>query len=174
GPDRKEVKLVRKKKGDSLEVTELSRKKETDASKIYSVEFALSHLQLDDVADPALSDEQMGLTKPVIFRLKTYKGEIYTVKIGGSPEGAENRYVRINAELEEPKDDTETRGHRDAGKEKGDEESSDSKKDERKELEAGIKTLNDQLGKWTYLINAGKAEAMTREQKDLVKDKEKK
>ncbi|MCX7591427.1 MAG: DUF4340 domain-containing protein [Kiritimatiellae bacterium] len=175
------VKLARMKEGGSLEVTDLAEDEETDSSKLYSVQSALSYLRFDDVADPSLTDEQLGMGKPAFYEAVTKDGERYRVTVGGKPEGKDERYIRIAVTLdpapeqpaksEEKKEETASQGEE---KKKEDEGKEKEKQEARKKLEEKVASLNKKVGKWTYTVSAYKAESFTRGRSDLVKKKEKK
>ena len=176
GPDRKELRLVRNK-NNRLELPGLTEKEEIESTKINGIETALSWLKFDDVADPALTDKELGMDKPVIFEAVTKFGETYTVKVGGSTEDKTRHYVKISALLKEPEapEAAENKAEENLTPENSPKQGEASgKADKRKELELNIKTLNEKLGKWTYLISSYKTDSMTIERSALVKAKEEK
>ncbi len=179
GPERPPVKLKRPEKGKTMELEGLAENEELKTSKMYSIESAISYLRLADLADPALSDEQLGLDKPVVFQAATVKDEIYSVSIGGSPESSSDRYVRIACAMKpsepEPEKAVETEGQTDEEKKAAEEkakEEAEKKAKERKETEDKVKELNDKLARWTFVIESYKAESMLTKRADLVEEKE--
>jgi len=172
GPDRPDVTLVRGEESSQLELQGLGDKEETDPSKLYSVEAALSYLKFEDVADPTLTDEQLGMGSPALFILETKKQEIYTVEIGAAEEESGNRYLRVKVALKDAEEEEP------AGESEGDEPDAaekagqDKEKAEREELETRVAGLNDRLGRWTYLVSSYKAGGMLARREDLVKAKE--
>lgn len=172
-PGEEPIRLVRPDSGGDLEVQGLSKKEESDASKMYGVSSALSYLRLDDVADPALTDEALGLDKPIVYTAVTQKGEIYTVALGASTEGDSGRYARLSVALspEEPEADAgETAPDAEADSEA---EAMKKAAEERRLLEEQTADLNARLAPWTYVIASYKADAMTHTRDALVKEKEK-
>ena len=165
GPGRKDVKLLRKSDGSPLEVEGIATNEVTAASKIYSVESALTYFKMDDLADPMLGADKTGLDKPIIFKAVTQKGETYSAKIGGKKEGTDYRYCKLEVTLKEaekqqaPKDDAEKKKQEETAK-------------ARKELEDKTKSLNDKLVKWTYLIASQKVETMTPLRETLIEKKQ--
>ena len=179
GPDRAPVKLQRPEKGKTMELEGLAENEELQTSKIYGIESAISYLRLSDVASPELTDEQLGLDKAAVFQATTVKGEIYTVKLGGTPEASGDRYIRIACALKpadpEPErtvPEGETEEEKKAAEEKAKEEAQKSAAD-RKELEDKVKELNDKLGKWTFVVESYKADSMLTKRADLVEEKKK-
>ncbi|MDD4872362.1 MAG: DUF4340 domain-containing protein [Kiritimatiellae bacterium] len=167
GPGRKDTKLAKKKDSTSLEVEGLATNEVTAASKMYSIESALTYFKLDDIADPSTKIEQSGLDKPVLFKAVTQKGEIFTVKIGKKKESTDLLYCKVEAALKdtgkqpEPKDENEKKKAEQATK-------------ERKELEDKIKSLNEKLSKWIYLVASQKIDTMTPKRETLIEKKEEK
>lgn len=174
GPRRDTVRLTRKKDGGGLDVEGLSAKEETDSSKLQGIESALSYLRFDDIADPSITEKELDMGKPVIFKALTQKNEVYTVNIGGSPEGSNNRYVRIEVALEKPDKPVLPAAETEGKKKDSPQDTEKKQADERKELEIKIKALNENLRKWTYLMASYKTDSMTATRNDLVKEKEKK
>jgi hypothetical protein len=161
GPDKKDIELIRIKEDGPLEVKKLSRKEESNSSNIKTLETSLSWLALDDVVDPALSDEELGLNNPDIFNVTTKQGMLYTVKIGAfADEKKTARYARINVSLLEDPSAT-TPG-------------TEEEINEREELQAEANALNAKLGGFTYTISSHKLNPMTFDRDKLVKKKEKK
>ena len=128
----------------------LGPKEEFDTSKGYSVESALSYLNFNSVADPALTDAQLGMTTGAVYKVSLKNGEAYTARIGNAAEGGSDRYFKISAAFT-PVGTNAT---------------------EIAETEKKVKAFNDKAGKWTYLIASSSAENMTKSRADLVKAKE--
>lgn len=160
----KQTKLVKPEDKDELVIEELAANEELNTSNLSSVESVLSYFYAKGVADPALTDEQMGFDKPALFVAKTGKNEIYTVKIGKASESDKNlQYIRVSAEV------TASPALPEDGK--TDEEKKKQAEEETKHAEE-IKELNEHFGKWTYLIDTYKIENMTMDRSKLVKEKE--
>ncbi|HRT28653.1 MAG TPA: DUF4340 domain-containing protein [Kiritimatiellia bacterium] len=146
--DGKTVKLA--KKDGTWTLDGLGAKEELDTSKTYSVESALSYLNFNAVVDPALTDEQLGLTTGAVFTVALKNGERYTAKIGGVAEGGTDRYIRLNAAFT-PVGTNET---------------------ENAALTKKVDDFNAKSGKWVYAISSYNAENMTKGRADFVKPKE--
>ena len=146
--DGKTVKFAKKDGTWTLEG--LGDKEELDTSKTYSVESALSYLNFNAVVDPALTDEQLGLTTGAVFTVALKNGERYTAKIGGVAEGGTDRYIRLNAAFT-PVGTNET---------------------ENAALTKKVDDFNAKSGKWVYAISSYNAENMTKGRADFVKPKE--
>ncbi len=177
GPDRAPISLKRPEKGKTMELGDLGEKEELKTSKMYNVESAISYLRLSDVAGPEMTDEQLGLDKPVVFQAVTISNEIYTVKVGGSPDGSSDRYIRIacsmrpaEPEPEKVEAEDETEEEKKEAEEKAKAEA-EKKAAERKKAEDRINALNDGLGKWTFVIESYKADSMLTKRADIVEEK---
>jgi hypothetical protein len=179
-PDEAPLALIRPEDGADLQVQGLSKKEETDSSKTYGVASALSYLRLDDVADPALTNEALGFDKPVVYTATTKKGEVFTVTLGASPQGDSGRYARIAVALSPREPKTVTAGADKPAEAAGADtnavaqaEAAKKAEDERKLLEEQTAELNARLSPWTYIIASYKADAMAHKRDSLVKAKEK-
>jgi len=128
----------------------LSEKEEFDTSKSYSVESALSYLNFSTVADPALTEDQLGITTGSVYSVTLKTGEHYTARIGNTADAGSDRYFKISGRFS-PVGTNAT---------------------ENAELAKKIETFNANAGKWTYVIPSYTAENMTKTRADLVKPKE--
>jgi hypothetical protein len=175
GEGRAELRLARKDGDSKFELANVPEGKELDTSKTYSVESALSYLRFNDIADPASTNAAAGMAKPVTFQAETKKGEVYTARVGQSPAGGSDRYLRIEVALkpaapppapaaDEKKDD-------EAAKKQEEERKKQEK--ERRDLEEKVAALNKKFQGWTYLISSYSAESLTKTQDSLLKEKEK-
>jgi hypothetical protein len=168
---RADVVLVRDEKSNQLSLTNLTDKEEMDTSKLYGVESCLSYLRFEDVADPTLTNEQLGMDAPSAVTVETRNGEIYTARIGAKDEPTGHRYVAFAVMLKPqppvpPVAADETNAVKKA-------EAAEKAK-QRAEQEKKTADLSARLSKWTYLCAAYKAEAMTPARDGLVKKKEEK
>jgi len=128
----------------------LTAQEEFDTSKSYTVESALSYLNFNTVADPALTDAQLGLTTGSVYAVTLKNGESYTARIGSAAEAGSDRYFKISGSFS-PVGTNAT---------------------ENAELAKKMETFNAKVGKWTYVIPSYTAENMTKKRADLVKPKE--
>jgi hypothetical protein len=142
------VKLSKKDGAWALEG--LGDKEELDASKGYSLESALSYLNFTSVADPALTDEQLGMTTGSVYQVALKSGEAYTARVGSAVAAGTDRYFKISASFS-PVGTNAT---------------------ENAALAKKAEAFNAKAGKWTYVIPAYNAENMTKRRADLVKAKE--
>ncbi|MCL2103895.1 MAG: DUF4340 domain-containing protein [Kiritimatiellaeota bacterium] len=126
----------------------LGENEELDTFKLHSVNSTLGNINFNTIADPALTEEQTGMTTGVVFKVTLASGEAYTAKIGAAA-GAD-RYFNLSASF------TPT----------GTDEAADAQATER------INAFNAKSGKWTYLIPAYSADNMTKRRADVVKAKE--
>jgi hypothetical protein len=161
-PDSK-ASVVLYKKGNDFQMDDIPGKKELDQTKAQAAQQALSYLNFDDIADPALTDEQTGINTAVVFTAVTTKGEIFTAKVGGATKDGANRYVRLTAAMaEQPQPVPE-----------GTNTTATAVADERKQTEAKIIETNQKIGKWTYVIANYKAEALSPSREAMIKEKSK-
>jgi hypothetical protein len=168
------LKLSRPKGGGSLTAEGLKDNEETDGSKMYGIEGALSYLRFDDVADPSLSAAQLGMDKPAVFTAVTTNGEIYTVKIGGTAPNGDSRYMTIAATMVPETNDTAAAPQPEVKKDekKVVDQAAADKAAHRKEIEQKVTALQEKAGKWTYIVASFKANSMLTPKSSLVKKKE--
>jgi len=191
-PGQEEIRIVRESPGGPLVVQGLATNEEPDVVKLSSVENALSYLRFDDLADPALTDEEVGMTTAVVFTAVTSSGAVYTARIGGVPPSGQGRYLRLEAGVraEEPKptqpaeESGSVQSQADANASTLAEAASNesaaatnaisaaqASAEARRQLEAAVAAVNRRVKGWTYVIAAYKAEGMAVERAALVKTK---
>lgn len=146
-----------KGKGESLKLERkdgnwtlqgLGPKEELDSSKMYGIDSALSYLNFNAVADPALTEEQLGMTTGAVYTVALKNGESYTAKIGNAV-GAD-RYFKVSAQFT----------------------AVGTNQTQNAELAKKVETFNAKTGKWTYLIPSYNADNMAKKRADVVKAKE--
>jgi len=142
------VKLIKKDNAWTLEG--LGDKEEFDTSKSYGVESALSYLNFNTVADPALTPEQLGFTTGATYSVALKNGEHYVATIGSTVTNSTDRYLKISGSFT-PAGTNAT---------------------ENAATEKKIKTFNEKNGKWTYVVAGSTADNLTKSRADLVKPKE--
>lgn len=168
--------LVFDKQGDNMVLRGLAGDEEMDSTKNYSIKSPLSYLRFKDVADPALNDAALGMTNAATYRAVTEKGEIYTATIGGSPAGAEERYVRLSVEAKpaepvpEPAISATSTNAAEAAAQAAKEKQEREKK--RKELEQQVAEKNRRVSGWTYLVAKYDADQLCPKRESVVKKKE--
>jgi len=165
-----------------LELLGIEEKEQLDSGKSSGMKAALSYLRLEDVADPALSDADTGMDKPIVFRAVTATGEVYTVSIGKTVPNSENRYLRIRAELLPVMEavaeaiatnapvsaeiaSTNTPAAPDPAVAR------QAAAEARRELEKRVAEFNTRCGAWTYVVASYKADSMTPTRDQLAKPK---
>ena len=140
------VKLSRKDGTWNLEG--LGPKEELDTSKTYSLDSALSYLDLTGVADPKLTEQELGFTTGAVYTATLKNGITYTAKTGAAT--GSDRWFKVSADFKP------------AG----------TNAAENAKLEQTVKDFNAKTGKWTYSISSYSADSMAKARKDLVKAKE--
>jgi hypothetical protein len=141
--------LKLQKKDGQWALEGLGEKEEFDTSKSYSLESALSYLNFNNIIDPALSEEELGMTTGSVFKVSLKNGESYTAKIGNAIDGTDKAF-RISAAFT-PTGTNET---------------------ENAEITKKVEEFNAKAAKWTYAISSYSADNMTKKRADLVKAKE--
>ena len=140
------------KKDGAWALDGLTAKEEFDTSKSYGVESALSSLNFNTVADPALTDDQLGIATGAVYTVTLKSGERYIAKVGNAMEAGTDRAFKISGTFT-PAGTNAT---------------------ENAALTKKIEAFNAKIGKWTYVIPSYNAENMTKTRADLVKPKEEK
>jgi hypothetical protein len=168
GAGRAEVRLSRSEPSEKIALHGVPDGMEADTSKLYGVESALSYLRFNDIADPSMDDAALGMTNSVAFRAETFKGELYTVTLGGKPEGSDERYVRVEAAVL-PAGAAPGAGETNAAALK----EADEKARARKEAEDRVAAVSKKVAGWTFTIPSYSAEAMTHTLAELTKEIEK-
>ncbi|MCL1920696.1 MAG: DUF4340 domain-containing protein [Kiritimatiellaeota bacterium] len=143
----------------------LGEGEELDASKLHGIDSVLGRLSFSAVADPALTDEQLGFTTGAVFRVALTGGETYTATLGAAA-GAD-RYFKISAAFtpeDIPVEPAEGEDPNPAVRA--------SKLSRNAKIAEMVNDFNAIAGKWVYLIPAYTADAMTKRRADVVKPKE--
>ncbi len=140
------VKLARKDGKWNLEG--LGPKEELDTSKTYSIDSALSYLDLTGVADPKLTEAELGFTTGAVYTATLKNGTTYTAKTGNAT--GSDRWLKISA----------------AFKAVG------TNAVENAQLEQAVKVFNEKVAKWTYSVSSYSADNLAKSRTDLVKAKE--
>jgi hypothetical protein len=130
-----------------------------DNGKSGSASSALSYPSFTDV-----TTNTAGMDKPIVARLETFDGFLYTAKVGKA-EG-ENHYFQIAVEGQFPKERTPGKDEKPEDKEKLDKEFAENTKKLQEKL-AAVKAHE----KWTYLVSKWTVDAFLKERKDLLADK---
>lgn len=129
-----------------------------DNGKSGSASSALSYPSFTDV-----TTNTAGMDKPVVARLETFDGFLFTAKVGKA-EG-ENHYFQIAVDGQFPKERTPGKDEKPEDKEKLDKEFAESVK----KLQDKLKTYKAHE-KWTYLVSKWTVDAFLKERKDLLAD----
>jgi hypothetical protein len=147
---------------NKLTMANLAEGEEYDTSKSYSIEGALSHLNLKDIADPELGDADLGFDTASSFQAWTKEGKQFDVTVSAPVGGSEDRYARITVQYVAPEtptdEDTEEETEKDA-----------KTADVAEATKAEVKTLNERLGKWTFRLEGYKASAFCKPRSELLK-----
>jgi hypothetical protein len=140
------VELERKDSQWSLQG--LKADEELDASKTYSLDSALSYLDMNGVAAPGLSAAELGFVTGSVYTVTLKDGKTYTASVGNA--SGSDRYFKVFASFKPTGTNTADNAA----------------------IEKSVKEFNEKTGRWTYLISSYSAESMQKSRKDLVKAKE--
>lgn len=149
-----EWKLVAPKEGEQI-----------DSSKASSLNWALNSPSFNDVAGPDLKQETSGLDKPVVARIETFDGFVYTINIGSNT-NAENLYIKVDVAGNVAKERTAPADEKPEDKERLDKEF----KEKTAKLEEKLKK-EQPFSKWTYQVSKYTVDALLKERKDLLAEK---
>jgi hypothetical protein len=171
GPERTILALGLAEGGADLVLAELGEKEEMDSSKVNGIKAALSYLRFEGVADPTLSNTDLGMDRPVEFVSTTQNGEIYTVQIGAQSPDSENRYARIRVALQpvEPAAEAAPDGEQTAEEIQAAAAEKTRHAEERAKQELKVAELNKKLAPWTYLLASYKSDTMLSTRDQIVK-----
>lgn len=156
-PDEKEVIFTKDDEG-FLVMHGLSKNEELNPSSFRRVDAALSRLECEDIANPSMSDEELGMDNPIVFSIETGKGRIYTTRLGAKVNEKGSHYMRLSASARPPKQKPTT-------------EETDAEKDalDQSQLEADVKAFNRRFSQWTYVVSAYTTDSMTPTREILVR-----
>lgn len=142
-------KVVLSRKDSKWELAGLGDKEELDSSKTYSLDSALSYLDFASVADPKLTDAELGFATGSTYTVTLKDGKTYTANVGAS--SGSDRYFKVSAAFSPVGTNATVNAA----------------------CEKAVKEFNERTAKWVYTISSYSAESMAKERKDLVKAKEK-
>ena len=77
----------------------LGPKEELDKSKTYSLDSALSYLDFNAVADPKLTEEELGFSTGFVYSVTVKEGSntvVRTGRVGNKVKGGSDRYFRLD------------------------------------------------------------------------------
>ena len=152
---------------DTFTMKGLAEGEEYDTSKTYTIEGALSHLNLKDIADPKLADADLGFDKASTFQAWTKDGKQFDVTVSAAVGGSEDRYARVAVQYVEPEPEKAD----DEGAEEDAEEDAE-KPDTSKAARAEVEELNKRLGNWTFRLHGYKASAFCKPRAEMLKEPE--
>lgn len=168
-PEGGRLELVRRGGAKDLALEDLADNEQMNSAKVSGLAGVLSYLTFTDVADPALPAEQTGMDKPVQCTVTEKSGKVFTLLVGSSPEGSEERHVQLSVQYVPPPPDKEA-----ADPEKGDEEGgdADTTAERDKRLAGEVRDLNLRLDGWTFLVRAYKVDDITTDRTAFVEEEE--
>jgi hypothetical protein len=132
----------------SLALVGLDAATETfDSSRASGIDTALSYLRFTRLADPSLTEDQLGFATGSLYRVTLKGGDIYTARLGAGE--ADGRYFRIAAELPPATTNDAARAA----------------------AETRVAEANARLEPWTFVIASYSAANMVRTRGELAKAK---
>ncbi|NLE42087.1 MAG: DUF4340 domain-containing protein [Lentisphaerae bacterium] len=144
-----EIALV--KTNGTWKLVDLGPDEAMETSKTYSLDTALSYLRFNGIADPALTDDALGLSTGAVYRAVYADGITYTARISGSTTNSSDRAFRIAASF------TPT----------------GTNVAENVSAEAKVNEFNAKTSRWTYLIASYNADKFMLTRSSLAKPKSK-
>jgi hypothetical protein len=166
--------LVFRAEGESMALEGLAADEEMNPDRNFSLRSALSALRFKDLAAEGLDDARLGFTNAAVCQVTTASNEVYTVRLGGSPEGLDDRYARVAAELlpplPEPPPDPAAATNAAVAQAQADAAAARARA--RAESEARVAGLNARQGRWTFVIAKYDADNLLPERSAVVKKKE--
>lgn len=185
GPQGKMITLKRPHGGGDFALDGLSDTEESESTKVNGLANVMSYLNFNDVADPQLSDEDTGFDKPTVVVAMTEQGKIYTLNLGGSPEGSSDRYLRLSAVFEPPERDNPPASEDAQKDEKKDPDPVEDKQETNRKAEEEakrkaeqekfmqeVREFNQEVAEWTYLVSSYKVDSVSADRDDFVTQKE--
>ncbi len=167
----KDIKL--KLNGTDWKLDGIKKNQELDTSKLSKLKSVLQYLSCKSIADPAKSENDIGMDNPEIYTATTKDGFTYTVKTG-KPNDEGDVYAQFAVKYDRPT--VPSKPEKDAADDKKTAYENELKQynetvaaNEKKATE-----LNDRLSRWTYILDKYQAEAFLLTHEKLVKEKEKK
>jgi len=136
------------KKDSTWTLAGLGPKEELDTSKTYSLDSALSYLDMTGVADPKLTEAELGFATGSVYTVSLKDGKSYIATVGNAKGG--DRYFKVAASFK----------------------AVGTNVTENAKIEKEVKEFNDKTAKWVYTIGSYSADSMSKARKDLVKAKE--
>ena len=173
GPDRQKVELAKDKESGKVTLADLPKGKEAVESEINGLVNALSYLSIAGVADPKLSDADLGFDKAISYVSSANNGLTYTVLVGGKASESDGRLIRIKCDYkpatqapEKPAEDA------DEAKKTAYQNQLARIKEEQERLSKQAADFNAKHGPWTYTIATFKADSLLKKHNTLFKDPE--
>lgn len=136
-----------------------------DTSKASSLNYALNSPSFNDIAAPDLKPEDTGLDKPIVAKLETFDGFVYTLNVS-SKTNAENLYLKVNVAGNFATERTAVPDEKPEDKAKLDQEFKDALTKKQEKLKNEQRFAN-----WTYLVSKWTVDSLLKPRKDLLADK---
>ena len=157
------VHIERPAAGGDLALKTIPAGKEINTAKVSRLKGALAYLRFDDLADPNIPAVEAGFDKPVTYKAVTKKGEVYTVTLGKFDKGDARRYAKIAVSFDAAAFVPPAQA---AGT-----NAPSAKDDAVKKAAEDVKTLNDKISPWVYLLDRYTADSMAIGAEELLANK---
>jgi hypothetical protein len=150
-----------------LTLDNVGEDEEFDTTKRYTIGGALSYLRFAELADPSLDEDTTGIATGAVFRATDNHGKVYEARLGGSPEGKTERYVKVSVTVPPAEPEEAVEGEAESIK-----SAREARAKEREELAKAAQEQNTKLSPWLFLISNSNAETLSTRRATLVKPKE--
>jgi len=172
GEDRDDVDVQWEGENEEPVLRKKKRREKLDENSVRAVREGLSYLRFSGVADPELSDHDLGMDEPVTFSALTKDGLIYAVKVGSANPSGDGNYIRVSAEISPDFDEIFVLNQSDEeldGNEEGSEDKQENGADQaRAEAEKQISAFNERFSSRTFIIPSYKAEVLSYDRDDMI------
>ncbi len=165
--------IAREKKGAAPSLTPMPEGRKGNQGKLTALMGALSSFRIEDVADPALPEDETGLGAAASLEFHQFDGTVTRIRASTVKEGENTRvYCRVSVSFEAPEAAPEAGENADAGEntdaaapddEAGKTEKAKEDAPDPAALAAAAEKTNARIGKWTFIVPQWKAERLSAE-----------
>ena len=173
GPGHDKIALTKDKESGTFALADIPKGKEPVDSEINGLTGALGYLSIAGVADPKLSDAELGFDKAINYVSTRNNGMVYTVSVGGKAPDTDGRLIRVKSDYvskleapEKPAADADEKVKAAYNNQLATIEA------EKARLTKESADFNAKHGPWTYTIASFKADALLKKRDVLFKDPE--
>ena len=158
--------VYRETEGGELKLADLKAEEKLDTGKASSVGSALSWPSFVDVAGAEATPAETGLAHPVVARLETFDGFVYTIQAGAKEGAGENYALKVAVSAELPKERAPGADEKAEDKERLDKEF----KEKLSKLEEKLKT-EKAFEPWVFIVSKWTIDPILKKRQELLQDK---